>query len=64
MTSFSLIGDSIEINAIEDTHFILFGGTPLNEPIVGYASYVMNSEEQIQQVILDYQSGKMGNVKI
>jgi redox-sensitive bicupin YhaK (pirin superfamily) len=64
MTSFSVNGNSIEITAIEETHFILFGGTPLHEPIVGYASYVMNSEEQIRQVMMDYQMGKMGTVKI
>ena len=64
MTSFSVDGDSIEIRAVEAAHFMLFGGTPLNEPIVGYASYVMNSEEQIRQVMLDYQLGKMGTVSI
>jgi quercetin 2,3-dioxygenase len=64
MTSFSVEGDSILVQAAEETHFMLFGGTPLNEPIVGYASYVMNSEEQIRQVMMDYQLGKMGTVKI
>jgi redox-sensitive bicupin YhaK (pirin superfamily) len=64
MTSFSLDGDTIEITALEATHFILFGGTPLNEPIVGYASFVMNNKEQIRQVMTDYHSGKMGTVTI
>ncbi len=64
MTSFSVDGNAIEIHAVEETHFMLFGGTPLNEPIVGYASYVMNSEAQIHQVMQDYQMGKMGTVLI
>lgn len=64
MTSFSTEGNLIEGNSIQDTHFILFGGTPLNEPIVGYAQYVMNSEEQIRQVMKDYQMGKMGTVEL
>lgn len=64
MTSFSVDGNTIEIHATEEIHFMLFGGTPLNEPIVGYASYVMNSEEQIRQVMQDYQIGKMGTVKL
>lgn len=64
MTSFSTEGNAVEINAKEESHFILFGGTPLNEPILGYASYVMNSEEQIRQVMMDYQSGKMGRLTI
>lgn len=53
-------GDSLNLKAIQDCHLVILGGTPLNEPIVGYASYVMNSMEQIHQVMGDYQSGKMG----
>jgi redox-sensitive bicupin YhaK (pirin superfamily) len=64
MTSFSFSGDSVELHSIEDTHCVLFGGSALNEPIVGYASYVMNSEEQILQVMKDYQMGKMGILSI
>lgn len=64
MTSFTEDGNAIEIHSVEETHFMLFGGTPLHEPIVGYASYVMNSEEQIRQVMQDYQMGKMGTVQI
>jgi redox-sensitive bicupin YhaK (pirin superfamily) len=32
---------------------------PLNEPIVSHASFVMNSRDQIQQVIASYQNGEM-----
>ncbi len=64
MTSFTVDGNSIKIQALEESHFMLFGGTPLNEPIVGYASYVMNTEEQIRQVMQDYQMGKMGTLEI
>lgn len=64
ITRFDDKGDLLTLTAKEDSHFILLGGTPLNEPIVGYASYVMNNEEQIHQVIMDYQMGKMGTVKL
>jgi quercetin 2,3-dioxygenase len=64
ITAFDTIGDKLVLRADEDSHCMLFGGTPLNEPIVGYASYVMNSEEQIRQVMTDYQMGKMGTIKI
>ena len=63
MTSFSREGDEMEIHASEASHFMVFGGTPLDEPIVGYASYVMNSEDQIRKVMMDYQLGKMGTVQ-
>jgi redox-sensitive bicupin YhaK (pirin superfamily) len=64
MTAFDRDGDKLTVSAVEESHFMLFGGTPLNEPIVGYASYVMNTQEQIHQVMMDYQMGKMGEVKI
>jgi redox-sensitive bicupin YhaK (pirin superfamily) len=41
---------------------MLFGGKALNEPIVGYASFVMNNMDQIKQVMDDYHSGKMGTI--
>jgi hypothetical protein len=62
MTAFSTEGEHIHITVQEDSHFVLFGGTPLNEPIVAYASFVMNSEAQIQQVMNDYREGKMGQI--
>ncbi len=40
---------------------IIFGyGEPLREPVVAYGPFVMNSEEEIRQAYMDYQSGKMG----
>jgi len=53
-------GTAIQLVSNTDSHFIVLGGTPLDEPIVGYASYVMNNETQILQVMRDYQMGKMG----
>lgn len=64
MTAFDKEGDKLTVSTSKESHFMLFGGTPLNEPIVGYASYVMNTQEQIHQVMMDYQMGKMGEVKI
>ncbi|MBX7241972.1 MAG: pirin family protein [Bacteroidia bacterium] len=64
MTEFDREGEGVTIHADMDSHFVLFGGTPLDEPIVAYASYVMNSEAQLQQVISDYRAGKMGTVQL
>lgn len=52
--------DMLVIRSETESHCIVLGGTPLNEPIVGYASYVMNNQTQIMQVMRDYQMGKMG----
>lgn len=62
MTSFEKQGNTLKIKSAEDSHFMLFGGKPLDEPIVGYASFVMNDMAQIQQVMDDYHAGKMGEI--
>lgn len=62
IAGFSEAGGSIKIEANTESHLILLGGQALNEPIVAYASFVMNSKEQIMQVIHDYQDGKMGQL--
>jgi redox-sensitive bicupin YhaK (pirin superfamily) len=37
-------------------------GEPIHEPIVGMGPFVMNTEQEIRQAMLDYQSGKMGHL--
>ena len=55
-------GDSdINLFAKEEAEILVLGGQPLNEPVFSYGPFVMNSEQQIQQCIADYRSGKMGN---
>ena len=62
MTKMSFEGEQISFKTKNPARIIVLGGLPLNEPIVGYASFVMNSMEQIQQVVNDYQMGKMGEI--
>jgi redox-sensitive bicupin YhaK (pirin superfamily) len=51
-------GDSFTLEALEDSRILFMGGMPLNEPIVGYGPFVMNTEAEIQQAFRDYHSGK------
>lgn len=53
-------GDGITLEALEDTRAILLSGQPINEPVATYGPFVMNTNNEIQQAIMDYQSGKMG----
>jgi redox-sensitive bicupin YhaK (pirin superfamily) len=39
---------------------ILLGGEPINEPMVHYGPFVMNTREQLMQALSDYQSGRLG----
>ena len=35
---------------------------PINEPIFSYGPFVMNTEEEIEKALSDYEKGKMGNL--
>jgi len=59
---FDRAGQSICIDCAQDATALLLCGEPIDEPIVGYGPFVMNSSEEIRQAIADYQSGKMGHL--
>ncbi|MEM1337196.1 MAG: pirin family protein [Bacteroidota bacterium] len=55
-------GSLISIEAIRSTRCILLSGMPIHEPTVAYGPYILNSESEIAQAILDYENGKMGRL--
>jgi quercetin 2,3-dioxygenase len=55
-------GAGARVEADVDSRFLLLAGEPIDEPVVGYGPFVMNSEEEIRQAIRDYQDGKMGHL--
>jgi redox-sensitive bicupin YhaK (pirin superfamily) len=55
-------GRRVTLRAEEDAHVILLAGEPIDEPIVQYGPFVMNSVQQIEQAIRDVQGGKFGAI--
>jgi quercetin 2,3-dioxygenase len=60
LMNFEPDGLELAFTALTDTSLIVFGGQPLREKLVSYGPFVMNSFEQIQQAMRDYETGKMG----
>jgi redox-sensitive bicupin YhaK (pirin superfamily) len=55
------LGDDggISLSANSAARVLLIAGKPLNEPIVQYGPFVMNSREEIDQALQDFHSGKL-----
>jgi redox-sensitive bicupin YhaK (pirin superfamily) len=62
MLVFSQEGQDIKIKALEDSVALLLSGEPIDEPIVGYGPFVMNTREQINQAISDFNQGAFGSI--
>ena len=56
-------GTTLRIEANNDATLLLLSGEPIDEPIVGYGPFVMNSEQEIAQAISDFNSGHFGQIR-
>ncbi|WP_137822242.1 pirin family protein [Pseudomonas sp. D(2018)] len=59
---FEPAGDELLLEANDQALVLLLSGEPIDEPIVGYGPFVMNSESEIRQAIQDFQSGRFGHM--
>lgn len=62
MIVYSRAGEGVTLTALTDTTLLWLAGEPINEPVVGYGPFVMNTAQEIHQAFADFQSGKMGRL--
>ena len=53
-------GGSVQVTATEALDFLLLAGEPIDEPVVSWGPFVMNTREEIIQARDDYLAGRMG----
>lgn len=62
LVTFERGGSDVPIEANNDAKLLILTGEPLNEPIVGYGPFVMNTREQIIEAFNDMNSGRFGRL--
>jgi hypothetical protein len=57
-------GEEIAITAQADSTILFLNGAPIQEPIVGYGPFVMNSRQEIEAAMQDFRLGKFGRLVV
>jgi redox-sensitive bicupin YhaK (pirin superfamily) len=60
LAEFEPQGDELDILADHDSLLLLGHAFAIREPVVAHGPFVMNTREEIQQAIIDYQAGRFG----
>jgi hypothetical protein len=55
-------GSEVLVEAGADATLLVLSGVPIAEPVVGYGPFVMNSRQEIEAAIRDFQSGRFGRM--
>jgi quercetin 2,3-dioxygenase len=56
----TIAADAKQDSRTSSLEVILLGGEPINEPMVHYGPFVMNTREELVQALEDYQTGRLG----
>ena len=62
LVQFDRAGGEVSFEANGDVTLLWLSGEPIDEPIVAYGPFVMNSQDEIRQAITDFNSGKFGRL--
>ena len=55
-------GHGVALRADGDSILLALTGEPIDEPVVGYGPFVMNSEAEIRKAINDFNAGRFGRM--
>jgi len=56
-------GAEVNVEAVDDSIALFLSGAPIEEPLVHYGPFVMNSVDEINEAIEDFNAGKFGYLK-
>ncbi|MCK1638960.1 pirin family protein [Bradyrhizobium sp. 157] len=56
-------GGDVTLEASSDATVVILSGEPIDEPVVMYGPFVMNTEDEIRRAITDFQSGRFGAIR-
>lgn len=63
LVNFEQTNGEVRVSAGDaEVKILLLSGVPIDEPVVGYGPFVMNSIEEIRQAIDDFNRGKFGRI--
>ncbi|HEV7385032.1 MAG TPA: pirin-like C-terminal cupin domain-containing protein, partial [Phenylobacterium sp.] len=62
LAELDLEGDTVEMEAAEDSVVVFGHAEPIGEPVVAHGPFVMNTREEIVDAIRDYNAGLFENV--
>ncbi len=62
LLQFEREGSVVTLQSESESQILALTGQPIGEPVAGQGPFVMNTREEIQQAMRDYQAGKMGHL--